>query len=123
MMLPLTSYQEVIMPFWKKPSSEAEQWKSQTPQEREASLQSLQAGGLPLQGQQRLRQETETDHPLFTSDLSINEFLLTRTQGYQPLGMVMGSSVYSIRWQYTRNSSRTPYVSELTPLSTAHQQA
>jgi uncharacterized protein YbjQ (UPF0145 family) len=32
----------------------------------------------------------------FTSDLSINEFLLVREAGFDPLGLVMGSSIYQI---------------------------
>ena len=32
----------------------------------------------------------------FTSDLSVNEFLLVKEAGFEPLGLVMGSSIYSI---------------------------
>ena len=32
----------------------------------------------------------------FTSDLSVNEFLLVKEAGFQPLGLVMGSSIFSI---------------------------
>ena len=32
----------------------------------------------------------------FTSDLSVNEFLLVKEAGFTPLGLVMGSSIYSI---------------------------
>ena len=32
----------------------------------------------------------------FTSDLSVNEFLLVKEAGFSPLGLVMGSSIYSI---------------------------
>src|SRR5215467_6498160 len=35
-------------------------------------------------------------HRFFTSDLSVNEFLLVKESGFQPLGLVMGSSIYSI---------------------------
>lgn len=35
----------------------------------------------------------------FTSDLSVNEFLLVKEAGFQPLGLVMGSSIYSIASQ------------------------
>jgi uncharacterized protein YbjQ (UPF0145 family) len=35
----------------------------------------------------------------FTSDLSVNEFLLVKEAGFQPLGLVMGSSIYSISAQ------------------------
>ena len=37
-----------------------------------------------------------THRPLFTSDLSVNEFLLAREAGFDPLGLVMGSSIYHI---------------------------
>jgi uncharacterized protein YbjQ (UPF0145 family) len=33
---------------------------------------------------------------LFTCDLSINEFLLVREAGFDPLGLVMGTSIYKI---------------------------
>jgi uncharacterized protein YbjQ (UPF0145 family) len=33
---------------------------------------------------------------LFTSDLSVNEFLLVKEAGFDPLGLVMGSSIYQI---------------------------
>jgi uncharacterized protein YbjQ (UPF0145 family) len=34
---------------------------------------------------------------LFTSDFSVNEFLLVKEAGFDPLGLVMGSSIYQIR--------------------------
>lgn len=39
---------------------------------------------------------------VFTSDLSIDEFLLLETVGFEPLGLVMGTSVYHIGWQPQR---------------------
>jgi uncharacterized protein YbjQ (UPF0145 family) len=36
---------------------------------------------------------------LFTSDLTINEFLLVREAGFEPVGLVMGSSIYHIGFQ------------------------
>jgi uncharacterized protein YbjQ (UPF0145 family) len=38
--------------------------------------------------------------PLFTSDLSVNEFALLNEAGFQPLGLVMGSSIYHIGYQF-----------------------
>ncbi|MHB8694382.1 MAG: heavy metal-binding domain-containing protein [Solirubrobacteraceae bacterium] len=35
----------------------------------------------------------------FTSDLSINEFLFVKQAGFEPLGMVLGSSIYHIGFQ------------------------
>ncbi|MCW3062627.1 MAG: heavy metal-binding protein [Capsulimonas sp.] len=36
---------------------------------------------------------------LFTSDLSVNEFLLVKEAGFDPVGLVFGSSIYHIGWQ------------------------
>jgi uncharacterized protein YbjQ (UPF0145 family) len=36
---------------------------------------------------------------LFTSDLSVNEFLLVKRAGFDPLGLVIGSSIYHIGFQ------------------------
>ena len=38
----------------------------------------------------------------FTSDLSVNEFVLTTQSGFQPIGLVMGSCVYHIGFQSAR---------------------
>jgi uncharacterized protein YbjQ (UPF0145 family) len=35
----------------------------------------------------------------FTSDLSVNEFLLVKQAGFEPLGLVIGSSIYHIGYQ------------------------
>ena len=39
---------------------------------------------------------------LFTSDLSVNEFLLVRQAGFRPVGLVLGSSVYHVGFQLRR---------------------
>ncbi len=39
---------------------------------------------------------------LFTSDLSVNEFLLVREAGFRPLGLVLGSSIYHVGFQMRR---------------------
>lgn len=80
----------------------------------EQSRRNLEAGGLPLHAIDRLRAQASrqgTDAACWTSDLSVNEFLLTREENYVPLGQVMGSSIYHIgmqwRTQNWRNSSRS----------------
>ncbi len=52
--------------------------------------------GVPEAGTARLEQNRAG---LFTSDLSVNEFLLVRQAGFQPLGLVIGSSIYHIGYQ------------------------
>ncbi len=57
--------------------------------------------GLPDAAVRRL-QEMRGEGPkpkLFTSDLSVNEFLLVKQAGFEPLGLVMGSSIYHIGFQ------------------------
>jgi uncharacterized protein YbjQ (UPF0145 family) len=36
---------------------------------------------------------------LFTSDLSVNEFLVVKQSGFDPLGLVVGSSIYHVGFQ------------------------
>src|SRR3954463_7055880 len=52
---------------------------------------------------------------LFTSDLSVNEFLLVREAGFRPLGLVLGSSIYHVGFQMGRWNRNQ----ELTTLSQA----
>ena len=59
------------------------------------------AHDLPQHARERLAQMVE--HKFFTSDLSVNEFLLVKEAGFQPLGLVMGSSIYHIGVQQLRN--------------------
>ena len=49
--------------------------------------------GVPEAGRARLQQNRTG---LFTSDLSVNEFLLVKQAGFEPLGLVVGSSIYHI---------------------------
>src|SRR5476649_1222781 len=55
---------------------------------------------LPQHARERL--EGMRKHHFFTSDLSVNEFLLVKEAGFQPLGLVMGSSIYHIGLQPIR---------------------
>lgn len=51
---------------------------------------------LPADAARRLE---ELENGLFTSDLSVNEFLLIKEVGFHPVGFVMGSSIYHIGLQ------------------------
>lgn len=55
--------------------------------------------GIPAAGRERLAEVRRRDGAFFTSDLSVNEFLLAREAGFVPLTQVMGSSVYHVGWQ------------------------
>jgi uncharacterized protein YbjQ (UPF0145 family) len=54
---------------------------------------------LPQKAEERL---AELRHGFFTSDLSVNEFVSVKNAGYQPLGLVMGSSIYHTGFQSRR---------------------
>jgi uncharacterized protein YbjQ (UPF0145 family) len=51
--------------------------------------------GLPKDALRRLA-ELQGKDALFTSDLSVNEFLLVKEAGFHPRGLVVGSSIYHI---------------------------
>jgi uncharacterized protein YbjQ (UPF0145 family) len=65
----------------------------------EASLAAVEAGGLPLNAQDRLRELAGLADPLFTSNLSVNGFVLGEQLGLDPICQVMGSSIYKMGWQ------------------------
>lgn len=56
---------------------------------------------LPQDAQERLAEMRGGDgrRTLFTSDLSVNELALIHEAGFEPVGMVVGSSVYHVGWQ------------------------
>ncbi len=60
--------------------------------------------GLPQAARERLTKMRGGggQRGLFTSDLSVNEFLLVREAGFDPVGLVMGSSIYHIGFQFSK---------------------
>jgi uncharacterized protein YbjQ (UPF0145 family) len=61
------------------------------------------AAGVPDDAMRRLAQmRPGQPTSLFTSDLSVNEFLLVREAGFRPLGLVLGSSIYHVGIQFGR---------------------
>src|SRR3954449_1720941 len=71
------------------------------------------AQGVPADAMARLA-ELRPGSPgsLFTSDLSVNEFLLVREAGFRPLGLVLGSSIYHVGFQ-VRSWSRNQELDRL----------
>jgi uncharacterized protein YbjQ (UPF0145 family) len=53
--------------------------------------------GVPEHGRERLEQMKSAG--FFTSDLTVNEFLLVKAAGFDPLGLVIGSSIYHVGYQ------------------------
>ena len=59
--------------------------------------------GVPQDAIKRLAELTPGQAgAIFTSDLSVNEFLLVREAGFRPLGLVLGSSIYHVGLQIGR---------------------
>ena len=89
-----------------------DEWRNKRSQEQ------LMLGGLPLNAEWRLRTLRESKR-LFTSSLSINEFVLTRAERIAPLGQVTGNCSYHVGWQ----PSAVHTSMELVVVSRAHNQA
>lgn len=72
---------------------------------------------LPTHARERLvsMRGKDEQHRLFTSDLSVNEFLLVKEAGFDPVGMVVGCSMYHIGYQWAGVNQNT----EMTVLSQA----
>jgi uncharacterized protein YbjQ (UPF0145 family) len=65
-----------------------------------ARYESGSLAGIPNSGKERIaRMKKEVERGFFTSDLSVNEFLLVKESGFEPLGLVLGSSIYHIGFQ------------------------
>lgn len=85
---------------------------------QEQSRAQIEAGGLPLAAEERLRALAASRGKLFTSDLSVNEFALLRGRDIKPITQVMGSSIFQHGWQnmpydtwygYNRGRHRTTF--------------
>jgi uncharacterized protein YbjQ (UPF0145 family) len=58
---------------------------------------------IPQHAIERLKGLRNANHPggIFTSDFSVNEFLLVRKAGFEPVGLCLGSCIYHVGVQYT----------------------
>lgn len=78
-----------------------EQAEAREQAEAESSRERIEAGGIPLQAERRLRALRGADGGAgaFTSDLSVSGFALCHRLGLNPLSQVMGSSIYQVGYQ------------------------
>jgi len=76
---------------------------------------SQQQQQLPASAATRIGNAQQGGKQFFTSDLSVNEFVLTQQAGFEPIGMVMGSCFYHVGIQ----PSKWSVSQELTVLSQA----
>jgi uncharacterized protein YbjQ (UPF0145 family) len=107
----------------KHSEAEAKQLGTQHQADQAASLESLGRGGLPLAAQRRLAELAADKQHLFTSDLSVAEFLLAREEGLRPITQVMGSCFYHVG--YTGLFMRNIYMNseELRTITAAYDNA
>jgi uncharacterized protein YbjQ (UPF0145 family) len=71
-------------------------FQAQSQDDQAESLRLLQAGGIPVQARRRLEELAKDPNHLFTSDLSVPEFLLARHEGMRAITQVMGSCFYHV---------------------------
>jgi uncharacterized protein YbjQ (UPF0145 family) len=90
------------MPFFRRATEEDREGQAAAAARQAASLEALERGELPLRAQERLADLSGNE--LFTSDLSVNEFVLAHSIGLRPLAQVMGSSIYHVGWQQNPGS-------------------
>jgi uncharacterized protein YbjQ (UPF0145 family) len=78
-------------------------------------------GSIPQHALARLEGLRREGHPdgVFTSDFSVNEFLLVRKAGFEPIGLCVGSCIYHVGFQMAGWGSSV----ELDVLSTAMYEA
>jgi uncharacterized protein YbjQ (UPF0145 family) len=86
-----------------------------TDQSTRGAAENLAAEGVPEDAMRRLAQLRPGKGSIFTSDLTVNEFLLVREVGFRPLGLVLGTSIYHVGLQLGRWSKNQ----EMTTLSQA----
>lgn len=118
------------MPLFHRKSEEEKQQEArenELKREHEAeqaeSLQSLEQGGLPVQARRRLEELSKDKGRLFTSDLSVGEFMLMRHEGLRPITQVMGSCFYHVGLRYVLVQNRYFGSGELSPISNAYDAA
>jgi uncharacterized protein YbjQ (UPF0145 family) len=76
----------------------------ETPEElaRDAeSIHLLEQGGLPVTATRRIAEARESGGT-WSSDLSVAELAAVRAVGFDPVGLVMGTSIYRIAYQVAR---------------------
>ncbi len=85
---------------------------AQEPQDAEAKKEAQEFATLPEHARERLveMRGSGEERRFFTSDLSTSEFLLIKEAGFDPVGLVVGSSIYHIGFQqaaWTNNQEMT----------------
>jgi uncharacterized protein YbjQ (UPF0145 family) len=73
--------------------------------EQQESLERIEAGGIPLAADRRLR-VLSTGKGAFTSGLSVGDYAILDRLGPRPLAQVLGASVHQVGWQFLPNPTQ-----------------
>ena len=91
------------MPFFSRDDDSSQEPRQDVVPAEAPHAAAYQAGsleGVPASGRERIaRMKQDVARGFFTSDLSVNEFLLVKESGFEPVGLVLGSSIYHIGFQ------------------------
>ena len=60
----------------------------------------FEEGGLPESARKRVTEAARVENRLFTTTFTVPQMAVARVAGYEPIGQVMGSSIYHMGWQY-----------------------
>ncbi len=83
------------MPLFRRTSPADRQAAAANAERDAASQAALEAGGLPLRAQERLARQ-RAQGGVWTGDLSVGELAALHRTGFEPVGQVMGSSLYRV---------------------------
>jgi uncharacterized protein YbjQ (UPF0145 family) len=111
------------MPWWRfwKPDTEEELQAaalaaSRVEQQKEA-IKALSSGDIPPIAKERILKHNGRTDPFFSSDLSVNEFLLMKESGVEIISQVMGTCYYNVGFFAGVGVGR--YTGEMTGLTAA----
>jgi uncharacterized protein YbjQ (UPF0145 family) len=111
------------MPWWRfwRPDTEEElQSAAQAEalmEQRKRAIEALTNGDIPAIAKERILKHSGRTDKFFTSDLSVNEFLLMKESGVEVISQVMGTCYYNLGFFASLGAGR--YTGEMTQLTEA----
>jgi uncharacterized protein YbjQ (UPF0145 family) len=111
------------MPWWRfwRPDTEDEQQAAAQAEalveQRKQAVEALSNGDIPAIAKERILKHSGRNDKFFTSDLSVNEFLLMKESGVEVISQVMGTCYYNVGFFAAIGVGR--YTGEMTKLTEA----
>jgi uncharacterized protein YbjQ (UPF0145 family) len=115
------------MPWWRfwKPDTEEELQAAalveRRVQQQKEAIEALTSGDIPPIAKERILKHSQRDDKFFSSDLSVNEFLLMKESGIEVISQVMGTCYYNVSFLAVTGTMRT--TGEMTGLTQAQSQS